>query len=548
MNRHPRLPLGIFLTVFVMVLPLLPTAAATAASDVGTTANPVRLSASTPSGAIDPELQILATALHDATGLEFVIEFAGHEEDAVWWLCRTRQATGMRIAESTEFVYADDCGADTRLKLFRFGSSTHYSEFLVPDGSSLATLDDLAGLDWYYSDEGSISGYMVPLGMLTMAGVTNQVPMSVGGHTDAVQAVYDNSISGSPTPVFASVYGDARAQFVGDHPDVFDEVRVLAESPPIPNSPIAFGPMFPADTRAVIEAALVEMADSDSPNYPKWEASMGALYSATGLDNASPDDFDFLRSALEAADLLNWGEQFTDKVGLVDVASGMWRLRENENDVSSFYYGNPGDIPFLGDWDCDGSETPGLFRQSDAFAYLRNSNTQGIADIRFFFGNPSDIPLAGDFNGDGCDTLSIYRPSEARFYIMSKLGEDEGGLGAADYSFLFGNQGDKPVVGDWDGDGIDEIGLHRETTGLFYWRNVLNTGIADGSIFFGDPGDRFVAGDWGVMDGRDTPGVFRPSNYTFYFRFTLTEGNADSQFTWTGPITRMPIAGVFGPG
>jgi parallel beta-helix repeat protein len=235
-----------------------------------------------------------------------------------------------------------------------------------------------------------------------------------------------------------------------------------------------------------------------------------------------------------------------EQVGLVNTASGEWHLRHSENDITTFYYGNPGDVPFMGDWDCDTVATPGLFRTSDAFAYLRNSSTQGIADIRFFFGNPSDIPLAGDFNGDGCDTLSIYRPSEARFYIMNKLGENEGGLGAADYSFLFGNPGDKPVVGDWDGDGVDEIGLHRETTGFFYYRNTLSTGIADGQFFFGDPGDRFVAGDWGVVDGVETPAMYRPSNMTFYFRHTLTQGNADSQFVWTGAgMGWVPIAGGF---
>ena len=122
-----------------------------------------------------------------------------------------------------------------------------------------------------------------------------------------------------------------------------------------------------------------------------------------------------------------------ERVGLVDTSRGMWYLRHSDLSVLSFYYGNPGDVPFLGDWDCDTQATPGLFRTSDAFAYLRNSNSQWIADIRFFFGNPSDIPLAGDFNGDGCDTLSIYRPSEAQFYIINKLGENEGGLGAAEY-------------------------------------------------------------------------------------------------------------------
>ena len=235
-----------------------------------------------------------------------------------------------------------------------------------------------------------------------------------------------------------------------------------------------------------------------------------------------------------------------ERVGLVNTASGEWHLRHSPASVVSFYYGNPGDSPFLGDWDCDTVATPGLFRTSDAFAYLRNSATQGNADVRFFFGNPSDIPLAGDFNGDGCDTLSLYRPSEARFYIINKLGENEGGLGAAEYSFLFGNPGDKPVVGDWDGDGIDEIGLRRETTGYFYYRNTLTTGAADGRFFFGDPGDRLVSGDWGVVDGADTPAVFRPANSMFYFRYTLTQGNADDDFVWNGAGPDwLPVSGDF---
>ena len=236
-------------------------------------------------------------------------------------------------------------------------------------------------------------------------------------------------------------------------------------------------------------------------------------------------------------------------VGLVDPSTGFWRLRNGAGVVTQFFYGDPGDYPFVGDWDCSSTDTPGLYRQSDGFAYLRNSNTQGVADLTFFFGNPGDVPIAGDFNGNGCDTLSIYRPSEARFYIINQLGQDGGGLGAADYSFLFGDVGDKPVVGDWDGDGVDEVGLHRESTGLFYYRNTLTTGIADGQFYFGDPGDRFVAGDWDAVGGADTPGLFRPSNQVFYFRHDLTQGNADSQFTWTGAGSGwLPVAGDFNLG
>jgi VCBS repeat-containing protein len=233
--------------------------------------------------------------------------------------------------------------------------------------------------------------------------------------------------------------------------------------------------------------------------------------------------------------------------GLVDTAVGMWYLYDEAGVlVTSFFYGNPGDYPFMGDWDGDGVETPGLYRQSDGFVYLRNSNTQGNADIRFFFGNPGDVPIAGDFNGDGSDTVSIYRPSNQTFYIINKLGANNGGLGAAEFSYVFGNPGDKPFVGDFDGDGTETVGLHRESTGLVYFRNSHTQGNADNQFIFGDPADRLIAGDW-TGDGVFTPALFRPSNTTMYFRHTNTQGNADNQYIPTPANPNwLPISGATG--
>ena len=189
-----------------------------------------------------------------------------------------------------------------------------------------------------------------------------------------------------------------------------------------------------------------------------------------------------------------------------------------------------------------------MYRQSDGYVYLRNSNTQGVADIRFFFGNAGDIPLAGDFNGDGCDTVSIYRPSQGRVFIINQLGANDGGLGAADYDYYFGNPGDKPFVGDFNNNGQDTVGLHRESTGLVYYRNTHTQGFADYSFIYGDPGDKIVAGRW-VQDstpGPDTVGIFRRSNGTVYLRFSNTQGNADTQFEY-GYFNMLPVAGYFGP-
>jgi hypothetical protein len=204
---------------------------------------------------------------------------------------------------------------------------------------------------------------------------------------------------------------------------------------------------------------------------------------------------------------------------------------------NSFFFGNPGDVPFSGDWDCDGVETPGLYRQSDGYVYLRNSNTEGVANVSFFFGNPGDLPMAGDFNGNGCDTVSIYRPLEQRFYVINALGSADRGLGAADYSFLFGVPGDKPFVGDFNADRVDTVGLHRESTGLVYFRNSNTTGVADNQFIYGDPGDLLVAGDWDG-DRDDTVGVYRPSNGIFYLRNSNSQGNADA-WAFAGAYTGL---------
>jgi hypothetical protein len=217
-----------------------------------------------------------------------------------------------------------------------------------------------------------------------------------------------------------------------------------------------------------------------------------------------------------------------DQIGYVDTG-GAWRLAHEvawSASESNFFYGNPADTPFMGDWDCDGVDTPGLYRRSDGYAYLRNANTQGVADIKFFFGNPSDVPIPGDFDGDGCDTLSIYRPAEQRFYVINRLGAGDAGLGFAEHSFGFGDPGDKPFVGDFDGNGIDEVGLHRESTGRVYFRFSLTTGIADRDFIYGDPGDFLVAGDWDG-DGSDSPAIFRPSDGNWYIRLSNTQGIAN---------------------
>jgi parallel beta-helix repeat protein len=215
------------------------------------------------------------------------------------------------------------------------------------------------------------------------------------------------------------------------------------------------------------------------------------------------------------------GDEAVSHLLMFDDSTGEWFMTNADGSVDSFFFGTPGDVPLLGDWDCDGEDTVGAFRPTNGYVYVRNSNDQGFADSDFFFGIAGDIPLAGDWDGDGCDTVSIYR--DGQVFISNTLA-----TAVAEHSFYFGIQGDTPFAGDFDGDGVDSVGLYRTTSGLAYFRNDLTTGVAEFEFFYGIPGDTILAGDWDE-DGVDTVGIYRPSVQRFFLSNTNATGEADTE-------------------
>ena len=94
-------------------------------------------------------------------------------------------------------------------------------------------------------------------------------------------------------------------------------------------------------------------------------------------------------------------------------------------------------------------------------------------------------------------------------------------------TFAFGTGGDRPVTGDWDGDGADSVAVARPNagTGQLTWYFRTSGGTTSGSFGFGANTDIPIAGDWNG-DGVDGIGTYRPSNGTFYLRETATAGSS----------------------
>ncbi|HQH28522.1 MAG TPA: hypothetical protein PLP17_14085, partial [Oligoflexia bacterium] len=81
-------------------------------------------------------------------------------------------------------------------------------------------------------------------------------------------------------------------------------------------------------------------------------------------------------------------------------------------------------------------------------------------------------PVAGDWDGDGLDSVGVYNCRTQTFYLTGK--------GAVPpVQFVGGRESCWPLAGDWDGDGRDGIALYDQKKGAFYVKNDLSRGSAD---------------------------------------------------------------------
>jgi hypothetical protein len=181
----------------------------------------------------------------------------------------------------------------------------------------------------------------------------------------------------------------------------------------------------------------------------------------------------------------------------------------------------------LCDVDGDGADEP-VQRVGNAF-YWRTDLGGNAVNRALGYGNATDVPVCGDWNGDGIDTFGVFR--NGSWYLRNRTS----GSGTDVTATLGIAAGDRPVVGDWNGDGVDGIGIVR--SGTWYLRNTPSGRNA--YVFsYGAATDLPVAGDWNG-DGVDTPGIRRGNENRL--RNNLTSGRASIAYT-SGAAGDLPIA------
>jgi len=269
---------------------------------------------------------------------------------------------------------------------------------------------------------------------------------------------------------------------------------------------------------------------------------------AFGIEDGIPLTGDFNGDGVSELAVFIDGEWFIDING-----NGRWDPEDLWGRL-----GSKADRPVVGDWDGDGKDDIGVFgpqwerdhvalknelglpdaenvtqpeaqaRNESQTAQSRRTHknvpptaqqaTNGLRQLQhtqrgvrrwdlidhvFQLGAGSDVPIAGDFNGDGIDTIGIYRGGVWKIDVNG-----DGKLTDSDRTIKFGAKDDAPVIGDFDGDGLDEIGVFRRGKWIIDSNHNGEIDAADKVFELGGEEDLPVVGDFNG-DGIDEPGLYR---------------------------------------
>lgn len=196
----------------------------------------------------------------------------------------------------------------------------------------------------------------------------------------------------------------------------------------------------------------------------------------------------------------------------------------SEPGVTSTAWGLIGDKYVSGDFDGDNKSDiivwrPDIAGSAAFYVLLSGSNTL----LAIQFGENGDDPtVVGDYTGDGKSDPAVYRTAmvaerQSYFFYLASSGPYAGGVVWEPW----GSIGDRPVPGDFDGDGKNDFVIARDGVNTaIYWQRLNGSGIVT-SFNFGVPSDLIVPGDYDGDGKADLMAVrTRSGSFDWYLRTT----------------------------
>ncbi|MBU3742285.1 MAG: phosphate/phosphite/phosphonate ABC transporter substrate-binding protein [Candidatus Kapabacteria bacterium] len=177
----------------------------------------------------------------------------------------------------------------------RDGEMSYRGQLLAHAGEDINSLEDLRGRRIAYVDPSSTSGYIYPKALLQQRGIVTGEEVFANKHDNVVTMIYQRQVDAgatyySPADKKTGELLDARARVKAQFPDVFEKIKILELTEPIPNDPVVFRDMFPAEfERRIIDALLKYAATA------RGKASLMDIASVEGLAPSSDADYAEMR-------------------------------------------------------------------------------------------------------------------------------------------------------------------------------------------------------------------------------------------------------------
>ena len=180
-----------------------------------------------------------------------------------------------------------------------------------------------------------------------------------------------------------------------------------------------------------------------------------------------------------------------------------------------------------------------VWRPSNGYWYVFGG-VQGSQQTSVQWGQNGDKPVPGDYDGDGRTDFSIFRPDSGAhsgtWYIYQSGTNSVVGM-------AFGLDTDKPAMADYDGDGKTDIAVIRPNgnPGNTSWYVLHSSNSTFYPTDFGTNTDVPAPADYDG-DGKADIAVWRPGNQTFYV-LRSSDGITQAQvMTQNGvPLSGVPV-------
>jgi hypothetical protein len=175
------------------------------------------------------------------------------------------------------------------------------------------------------------------------------------------------------------------------------------------------------------------------------------------------------------------------------------------------HFGTIGDDPSVtADYDGDGKADLAVYREGatpgvQSVHYHRPSSMPGVDFKGQPWGLNGDRPLRGDYDGDGKEDITVFRPADQLWYILQS---ETNSLRVANWGLAT----DKLVPADYDGDGRTDLAAFRD--GVWHIRQSREEFF--NVLFWGMVNDLPVPADYDG-DGRCDIAIFRQG--IWYIRF-----------------------------